>query len=194
MRRIIEVILESFRGEERDYTTLGVRRAIVLLSIPMVLEMGMEALFALVDAFFVSKLGVNASATVGFTESMLTITYSVAWGLGMGATALVARRTGEKDGQGARVAAAQSVLVALVVGLLFAVPGMLYSTELLTMMGAAPGVLAEGQWYTRIMMASNVVIMLLFAINAIFRGAGAAYMALWSLGLANAINIVLDPL
>lgn len=194
MRRLWSVILESLKDAERDYTAMGLRRAIVLLSIPMILEMGMEALFAIVDIFFVSRVGENATSTVGITESMLVITYSLAWGLGMGATAVVARRTGEKDKDGARTGAAQSVAVAFIIGLLLAVPGCLFAPELLGLMGAEQGVIAEGSNYARLMMASNVIIMLLFAINACFRGVGRANMALWSLGLANLINIVLDPL
>ncbi|MEO8068792.1 MAG: MATE family efflux transporter [Flavobacteriales bacterium] len=194
MRRLVLLIREALRDTERDYTAMGMRRAIVLLSIPMILEMGMEALFAIVDVFFVSKVGENATSTVGITESMLVITYSLAWGLGMGATALVARRTGEKDKEGARTGAAQSALIAFVIGLLLAVPGTIFAPQLLEFMGAEPGVIAEGTGYARLMMASNVIIMLLFAINASFRGVGRANMALWSLGLANIINIVLDPL
>lgn len=192
--RTIELLKNAFRGEEQDYTSMGVRTAILLLSVPMVLEMGMEALFALVDAFFVSKLGVNAAATIGLTEGLLVTTYSVAWGLGIGATAVVARRTGEKDTSGTRMAAGQSVLIALAAGLLFALPSVLFAPQLLHAMGAHAEVVVTGTPFARIMLASNVVIMLLFAINAVFRGKGLASMALWSLVLANLINIVLDPL
>ncbi len=194
MRRIIALIQEALAGEDRDYTSIGVRRAIVLLSIPMVLEMGMEALFALVDAFFVSRLGVNAVATVGLTEGVLTLVYSFAWGLGMGVTAVVARRTGEKDAEGASRAALQGVLLAAAIGTLFALPGLFFPGRILALMGADPQVVAEGAGYTRIMIGGNLVIMLLFCINAIFRGAGDAAMAMRSLWLANAINIVLCPL
>jgi putative MATE family efflux protein len=195
VRKILDIIRESLRGgEEVDYTSIGVRRAIVLLSIPMVLEMGMEALFALIDIFFVTKLGEVATATVGLTETLMVPVYSLAWGLGMGATAVVARRTGEKNKEGARVAAAQSVLIALVLGVLIAVPSVVFATDLLRMMGAEAEVQEAGVPYTRLMMASNLIVMLLFAINAVFRGAGNAGMALRSLALANGINIVLDPL
>ncbi len=125
MKRLFRLMKESMRDTERDYTVMGLRRAIVLLSVPMILEMGMEALFAIVDVYFVSRLGVEATSTVGITESMLVIVYSLAWGLGMGATALVARRTGEKDRAGARVAAAQSVTIAVLIGLALAIPGRL---------------------------------------------------------------------
>jgi putative MATE family efflux protein len=194
LAKFIDIVKESLRGEEQDYTRIGVRRAIVLLSIPMVLEMAMESLFALVDVFFVSRLGVNAVATVGLTESLLTIVYSLAWGLGMGITAVVARRTGEKDPAGAARAALQGILLATALGLFLALPGLIWPERLLGLMGAAPDVIAEGSEYTRLMIGGNVVIMLLFGINAIFRGVGDAAMAMRSLWLANAINIVLCPL
>jgi putative MATE family efflux protein len=195
LRSIVDLVRESLRsGEDQDYTTMGVRRAIVLLSIPMVLEMAMEAMFALVDVFFVSRVGVNAVATVGLTESVMTLIYSLAWGLGMGITAVVARRTGEKDPAGASRAALQGILLALVLGVVLAIPGLLFPQRILELMGAEPAVVAEGTNYMRIMLGSNVIILLLFGINAIFRGAGNAMMALWSLWLANGINIVLDPL
>ncbi|HEY0976322.1 MAG TPA: MATE family efflux transporter [Flavobacteriales bacterium] len=194
MQRWWELLKEAVRGEERDYTTIGVRRAIVLLSIPMVLEMGMEAVFALVDIFFVSRLGEHAIATVGLTELLLTLVYSVAWGLGMGITSVVARRTGEKDPQGASRAAMQGLLLTMALGLLIAIPGILHPQALLRLMNAEPAVLAVGSDYVRIMFGGNLIILLLFSINAIFRGAGDAAMAMRSLMLANGINIVLCPL
>ncbi|MBL0044944.1 MAG: MATE family efflux transporter [Flavobacteriales bacterium] len=194
MKKLWDIIIGSFSGGERDYTSMGVRRAILLLSIPMVLEMGMEATFAIVDAFFVAKLGTASVATVGLTESLLVAVYSIAWGLGIGATAVVARRTGEKDAIGAREAAGQSVLIALVIGSLLALPGMVFAPELLGLMGASGDTIHEGSSYARIMFASNIVIMLLFCINAVFRGKGFASMALWTLGLANLVNIILDPI
>ncbi|HEX2616019.1 MAG TPA: MATE family efflux transporter, partial [Flavobacteriales bacterium] len=139
-----ELVMESFSGEERDYTAMGVRRAIVLLSIPMVLEMGMEALFAIVDTFFVSKLGTGATATVGLTESLLVWVYSVAWGVGIGCTAVVARRTGEKDVAGARRAAGQSVFIAVLVGLAFGIPCFLLAPQLLALQKATSGTVALG--------------------------------------------------
>ncbi|MFT3885124.1 MAG: MATE family efflux transporter [Flavobacteriales bacterium] len=194
VRNVWGMVREALGGEDRDYTSMGVRRAIVLLSIPMVLEMGMEALFAIVDAFFVAKLGTGATATVGLTESLLVTIYSVAWGLGVGCTAVVARRTGEKDVDGARRAAGQSVSIAVACGVVLGLPGLLFAPQLLGLMGATPSTVAEGGLYARIMFASNVVIMLLFTINAVFRGKGLAGLALWTLIIANAINIVLDPL
>jgi putative MATE family efflux protein len=194
MLNVISILKEALQGEERDYTAMGVRRAIVLLSIPMVLEMGMEALFALVDTFFVSKLGVVATATITLTETCMLPVYSIAWGLGMGVTAVVARRTGEKDRAGARVAAGQSLVIALCCGLLLAVPTMLFARPLLELMGAAPDVLVLAVPYARLMFASNLIITLLFALNAVFRGAGNPGIALRTLAIANGINIVLDPL
>jgi len=192
--RLYDVFLESLSGAEKDYTAMGMRRAIVLLSIPMIMEMGMEALFALVDTFFVTKLGVVATATVGLTETLMVPVYSIAWGLGMGITAVVARRTGEKNKEGARVAAGQSLLIALVCGLLMAVPAVLFAPQLLHLMGAEPEVMVFAVPYARLMLASNLIVTLLFAMNAVFRGAGNAGIALRTLVIANAINIVLDPL
>lgn len=194
MRKLWHLVRASLTGEGQDFTGMGVRRAIVMLSIPMILEMGMEALFALVDLYWVARLGDAATATIGLTESLLMTTYCVAWGLAMGATAVVARRTGEKDAGGMRTAAGQAVLIALVVGVALSVVGTVFSTELLVFMGASGAVLEQGSAYGRIMQASNVVIMLLFTVNAVFRGAGDPALALRALGLANAINIVLDPL
>ena len=194
LRRLFKVIVESLSGQEQDYTSMGIRRAIVLLSIPMILEMGMEALFALVDLFWVGRLGDDAKATIGLTESLLMTTYCIAWGLAMGATAVVARRKGEKNEAGMRMAAGQSFLIALVLGIVLCVVGVVFSTDLMQLMGASESVIATGSSYARIMQASNIIIMLLFSVNAVFRGAGNAGMALRSLGLANLINIVLDPL
>ena len=194
MRKLWELLRTALSGAEHDYTSMGVRRAIVLLSIPMILEMGMEALFALVDLYWVGRLGDDATATIGLTESLLMTTYCVAWGLAMGATAVVARRTGEKDAEGMRVAAGQSLLIALVLGLLLSAVGSVFSSDLLRAMGASDAVVDGGGGYARIMQASNVVIMLLFTVNAVFRGAGNPGMALRALGFANILNIVLDPL
>ena len=188
------VLREALRGGERDYTAIGIQRAIVLLSIPMVLEMAMESLFAVVDVFFVSRLGVEAVAVVGLTEGVMMLVYSIAWGLGAGITAVVARRTGEKDREGADVAAVQGIIVALAIGLLFAVPGLLFAEELLQLMGASPAVVAMGAPFMRIMLGGNVVVLLIFGINAIFRGAGNAALAMRSLWVGNIINMVLDPL
>lgn len=188
------VVKEAMRGGDRDFTAMGLRRAMVLLSIPMVLEMAMESLFALVDVFFVSRLGVEAVAVVGLTEGVMMLVYSIAWGIGAGITAVVARRIGEKDTEGANISAVQGILIALIIGALFAVPGLFHASKLLGLMGASPGVTELGTPFMRIMLGSNVVILLLFGINAIFRGAGNAALAMRSLWLANIINIILDPI
>ena len=187
------VVKEAMRGGDRDFTAMGLRRAVVLLSIPMVLEMAMESLFALVDVFFVSRLGVDAVAVVGLTEGVMAIVYSLAWGLGAGITAVVARRTGEKDREGADVAAVQGILIALALGALIALPGLFFAGDVLRLMGASPEVSAAGTPFMRIMLGCNVVILLIFGINAIFRGAGNAALAMRSLWVGNIINMVLDP-
>ena len=194
-RALYRIFREAIRGgEDQDYTRMGVRRAIVLLSIPMVLEMGMESVFALVDAFYVSRLGTDAIATVGLTESVLMLIYALAWGLGMGVTAVVARRTGEHDARGASRSAMQGITLAALLGLLIAVPGFMGAERVLQLMGAEAGVLEVGTGYTRTMFAGNVIILLLFVNNAVYRGAGDAAMAMRVLAVANGINLVLDPL
>ena len=194
MKKIWSILKEAIRGEEQDYTAIGVRRAIVLLSIPMVLEMGMEAVFALVDIFFVSKLGEHAIATVGLTELLLTLVYSVAWGLGMGITSVVARRTGEKDPAGAARAAMQGLLLTVGLGVVMAIPGLFFPEALLRLMNAESEVQLIGANYVRIMFGGNLIILLLFSVNAIFRGVGDAAMAMRSLMLANVLNIILCPI
>lgn len=192
--RSLSLLIQSLSGEEVDYTRIGVRKAILLLSIPMVLELSMESLFALVDVYFVGRVGTAAVAAVGLTESVLMILYSIAWGTSMGVTAVVARRTGEKDREGAAVSAAQGLWIALAIGVAIGIPTFWFAPEILTLMGGSPDVLATGTTYARILFGGNVVIMLLFVINAIFRGAGSAVMAMLSLVVANFFNILLDPL
>jgi putative MATE family efflux protein len=194
LRQALSTLREALQGGERDYTAMDVRRAIVLLGIPMVLEMAMESLFAVVDVFFVGRLGTEAVAVVGLTEGVLMVIYSLAWGLAAGITAVVARRTGEKDREGADTAAVQGIWLALFLGLLFAGPAILFPGQLLRAMGASPNVEALGTPFIRIMLGSNAVILLLFSINAIFRGAGNAALAMRALWIANGLNIVLDPL
>ncbi len=187
-------IRESLRGSEQDFTTGNLNRAVLLLSVPMVLEMAGESAFAVADAFFVARLGSNSLAAVGLTESVLELIYAVAVGLSMSTTALVARRIGEKDERTAARTAVQAIIVGIVVSLVLGVAGLIWAPDLLRLMGASDETVAVGSTYTRIMYGGMMVIMLLFLNNAIFRGAGDAAMAMRSVWLANGINIVLDPL
>lgn len=188
------LFIRAVKGEQQDYTTGSLRKAIFLLAIPMIIEMGMESVFALVDLFFVSKLGKHAVSTVGLTESVLTIIYSIAIGVSMAATAMVARRIGEKNEQGAASAAMQSIWLGIAIILVFSIVGIVYAGNILRLMGAESETVAMGTTYIRIMMGSSTAIMLLFLINGIFRGAGDASIAMRSLTLANGFNIVLCPL
>ena len=183
----------ALTGKELEFTTGPIGRAIVLLAIPMVLEMVMESVFALTDAFFVSRLGTDAVATVGLTEAMISILFAVAIGSGMATTAMVARRIGEKDTAGARVAAAQSIILGLLLTLVVALPGVLFAKDLLRLMGGTPELVASGHGYTRVLFGGSATIMLLFLLNAVFRGAGDAAIAMRVLWIANGVNIVLDP-
>ena len=183
-------------SEHQDFTTGSIRRAVFLLAIPMILEMCMESVFAVVDIFFVNKLTTNpslASGTVVLTESMITIVYSIAIGLSMAATAMVARRVGEKNPEGAAKAGAQAILLSLLVSVLISIIGFFFAKNILQIMGGTPEMVAYGESYTQIMFAGNAVIMLLFLLNGIFRGAGDAAIAMRSLWLANICNIILCP-
>lgn len=186
-------LLEAIRGSQQDYTEGSISRAVFLLATPMVLEMFMESLFAIVDVFWVTRLGSNAVATVGLTESMLTLVFSVAIGVSMLTTAMVARRIGEKDRHGAAIAASQAILLGVVVALLMGLPSFWFSRELLGLMGAAPDLIASGHRYTSIVFCGSISVMLLFLNNAIFRGAGDASIAMRVLWFSNLINLVLDP-
>jgi len=186
-------VREALRGSHQDFTTGSIKRAIFLLALPMVLEMAMESLFAVVDVFWVAHLGLSAITTVGLTESVLTIVYAVALGLSLSATAMVARRIGEKNPEGAAIAGVQAVALGLVISILAGFPGILFGRRLLRVMGAAPTVLAVGSTYARIVLGSSGVPVLLYLNNAIFRGAGDAAIAMRVLWLANLINLALDP-
>ncbi|HEX8422107.1 MAG TPA: MATE family efflux transporter [Pyrinomonadaceae bacterium] len=192
-KKTITLLREAVLGSEQDFTEGRIGRAIVLLSVPMILEMMMESLFGIVNVFYVARLGADAIATVGLTESMLTIVFGVAIGLSMATTATVARRTGERDTEGAAVAAVQSIIVGVLISLPLAVAGVAFAPALLRLMGAEAGVVQTGSGYASIILGGNVCIMLLFLINAIFRGAGDAAVAMRSLWLANIVNIILDP-
>ena len=187
-------IREALRGSHQDYTEGPIGRSVVLLAIPMVLEMARESIFAVTDIFFVSRLGANAVATVGLTESLLAVVYALAMGLGIGATALVARRVGEKDADGAANAAVQAIALAIGISIVLGAIGAWLAPTLLALMGASPAVIAEGAGYTRVMLGGEAAIIVLFVANAIFRGAGDAAIAMRVLWIANAINIVLGPL
>lgn len=191
---IFSIIKQSLTSEGQDFTTGSIRRAVILLAIPMMLEMSMESVFALVDIYFVSHLGKHATSVVGLTESVITIVYSIAMGMSMAATAMVARRVGEKDPEGATRAAMQSLVISLIITIVISIPGFIYAPDILSMMGAEPKAIEMGTTYARIIMGGSLIIMLLFLINGIFRGAGDAMMAMKSLWLANICNIILCPL
>lgn len=187
-------IKEAIRGSHhRDYTQGSIGRAILLLAVPMVLEMIMESVFAVVDIFWVAHLGTDAAATVGLTESLLTLIYALAIGLSIGATATVARRIGEKNPEGAARAAMQSIFIAIFISIVIALIGAPLAPKLLKIMGGSPWVIEHGSSFTRVMMAGNITVVMLFMVNAIFRGSGDAAIAMRTLWLANWINIVLGP-
>ena len=194
IRKFFSYFWIAVTGQESEFTTGSIRKAIFMLSVPMILEMLMESIFALVDIAYVSQVSVNAVATIGLTESVITLIYAVAIGLSMAATAVVARRVGEKDLQGAKEAAVQAIGLGVVVSLLVGVPGFFYAKEILSLMGAEPDLIAEGYGYTKLLLGGNLTIMLLFLINAIFRGSGDASVAMWTLVLSNGLNIILDPI
>ena len=186
-------VREALRGSRRNYTEGPIGRAILILAIPMVLEMVMESVFVVCDVFFVSKLGPDAVATVGLTESLLAIVYTIAMGLSIGVTATVARRTGEHDAEGASRTAVQAIALGLIVSLVLGGLGAIFAPSLLALMGASSDVLATGSTFARVMLGGNASILLLFLINGIFRGAGDAQLSMRTLWIANAINIALGP-
>src|SRR5262249_9540835 len=190
---ILATIREALRGSSIDYTTAPVGRAVIMLAVPMVIEMAMESIFAVADVFWVAHLGADAVATVGLTESMLTIIYTAAMGLSIGATALVARRTGEQDPEGAARAAGQSILLGLAIAAAIAVTTAPLASRLLQTMGASADVIGSGQGFTRVMLGGNATVLLLFMLNAVFRGSGDAAIAMRVLWLGNLLNIILGP-
>ena len=188
-----KTLADAVRGTRIDYTTAPVGRAVIMLAVPMVVEMAMESIFAVADVFWVAHLGADAVATVGLTESMLTLIYTAAMGLSIGATALVARRTGEHDPEGASRAAGQSIILGVIVSALIAIAAAPNARWLLSVMGASPDVIATGSGFTTMMLAGNATVLLLFLLNAVFRGAGDAAIAMRVLILGNLLNIVLGP-
>jgi putative MATE family efflux protein len=193
-RSIWQELKNAIRGTESDYTRIGIKKAIFLLAVPMILELVMESTFAVVDIYFVGKLGASAVATVGLTETYLFLLYSVAMGLAVAVTAIVARRIGEKKRDEAGLSAVQAIFIGMLISLPFAIAGIFYSQELLALMGADDWSIEHGYRYTQWMLGSNSVIVLLFVINAIYRGAGDAAIAMRVLWIANGINILLDPI
>ena len=188
------LLIAAIRGKEEDFTTGSIRKAIFMLSIPMILEMLMESIFALVDIAYVSKVSVNAVATIGLTESVITLVYALAIGLSMAATAVVARRIGEKDVDGARIAAVQAISLGVVISIIIGIIGIIYAKDILALMGGEPDLIEQGYGYTQFLIGGNITVVLLFLINAIFRGAGNASIAMWALVLSNGLNIILDPI
>jgi putative MATE family efflux protein len=186
-------LVEAVRGSHQDYTSGSLNRAILLLAVPMVLEMVLESLFAVVDVFWVGRLGANAVATVGLTESMLSLVFAVGIGLSLSTTAMVARRIGEKDPEGAAVAGVQAIILGLVVSVAIGVPCFVFAPHLLRLMGASSEIVTVGSGYTRICLGGSCAVLLLFLNNAIFRGAGDAAIAMRLLWVSNIINLILDP-
>src|SRR5580692_3750967 len=192
-RSLWSSIREALGGSHQDYTTGNLNRAILLLAIPMVLEMVLESLFAVVDVFWVGRLGADAVATVGLTESLMSLVFAVGLGLSLSTTAMVARRIGEKDPEGAAVAGVQAIAIGLAVSFVVGVPCFFFAPQLLRLMGASPQIIATGSGYARIALGGSGAIMLLFLNNAIFRGAGDAAIAMRLLWVSNIINLILDP-
>jgi len=194
LKQLFDYFIIAVTGKQTEFTSGSIRKAIFMLSIPMILEMMMESIFAIVDIAYVSQVSVNAVATIGLTESVITLVYAVAIGLSMAATAVVARRIGEKDLKGARESAVQAIFLGVVVAIIVGVIGFLYARDILELMGAEQDLINEGYGYTQLLIGGNITILLLFLINAIFRGAGDASIAMWTLVLSNGLNIVLDPI
>ncbi|WP_406684040.1 MATE family efflux transporter [Seonamhaeicola sp. MEBiC1930] len=193
-KQFISYFKIAITGKQKEFTSGSIRKAIFMLSVPMILEMLMESIFALVDIMYVSRVSVNAVATIGLTESVITLIYAVAIGLSIAATAIVARRVGEKNYKEASKAAVQVIFLGVFVALIISAVGLFYPKEILELMGAEPDLIEEGYGYTKILLGGNMTIMLLFLINAIFRGTGEASISMWTLVLSNGLNIILDPI
>jgi putative MATE family efflux protein len=196
LSQILTLLKQALKGEDLDFTQGSIRRAVLLLAIPMMLEMAMESVFALVDLYFVGHLHNSSHAiqTVGLTESVLTIIYSLAIGMSMAATAVVARRIGEKNPEAAAKAGVQAIIIAVAFNVVISILGVIYASDILLLMGASAETAAQGTPFARIMMGGSVIIVLLFLINGIFRGAGNAAIAMKSLWIANIANIILCPI
>lgn len=194
MKSTVSLLKRALKGEHHDYTSGPISDAVILLAIPMILEIGLESVFAVVDMFFVSGLGQNAIATVGLTESVVTLVYSIAIGVSTAATAIVARRIGEKNPEAASRAGAQSILLSVLLSIIMGALGFIFAGDILRLMGAQEDVIREGTPFARIMLTGCAPILLLFLINGIFRGAGNAAMAMKSLWIASGVNIVLCPI
>jgi len=194
LKQLFQYFKIAVTGKEQEFTIGSIRKALFMLAIPMILEMLMESIFALVDILYVSKVSVNAVATIGLTESVITLVYAVAIGLSMAATAIVSRRIGEKHVNGASEVAVQVIFLGVFVASIISVVGIIYPKEILGLMGGEPELISEGFGYTKVLIGGNFTIMLLFLINAVFRGAGNASVAMWALILSNGLNIILDPI
>ncbi|MGB5171250.1 MAG: MATE family efflux transporter [Eudoraea sp.] len=194
LKKLYQYFIIAITGKESNFTSGSIRKAVFMLSIPMILEMMMESIFAIVDIAYVSRVSVNAVATIGLTESVITLVYALAIGLSMAATAVVARRVGEKNLKGAREAATQAIFLGILIAMVIGVIGLIYAKEILALMGGESDLIAEGYGYTQWLLGGNITIVLLFLINAIFRGAGDASVAMWTLVLSNGLNIILDPI
>ena len=194
LSKYFKYFIQAVKGEQHDFVSGSINKAIFMLSIPMILEMVMESLFAVVDIYFVGKVSVNAVATVALTESVIMIVYALAIGLSMAATAVVARRIGEKQPEKAATAGVQAIIITVAVSLIFSIVGLLFAKDILFLMGGEQDLIEEGYKYTMVMLGGNFTVMLLFLINAIFRGAGDASIAMRVLWIANGLNILLDPI
>jgi putative MATE family efflux protein len=193
MKKFFQLLFKAIKGEEQEFTSGPIRRSIFLLAVPMILEMVMESLFALVDVFFVSTVGTEAVATVGLTEVVLMTIESLALGIAMAATAMVSRRIGEKNKKGAREAAVQTIFLGLIISIPIGIAMWFGAEKILELMGGSPHLIAEGKMYTKLILGLNGLLFFLFILNAIFRGAGDAAIAMRVLWLANGLNIILDP-